>query len=54
MESLWPLTMYTDILKKIYGDYMQIPPENKRVQHHLEIKPILTEGERIELNKNFI
>lgn len=41
-------------LKKIYGDYMQIPPENKRVQHHLEIKPILTEGERIELNKNFI
>lgn len=40
-------------LKKMYGDYMQIPPENKRVQHHLEIKLILTEGERIELNKNF-
>ncbi|WP_040213672.1 LicD family protein [Clostridium polynesiense] len=40
-------------LKEMYGDYMKIPPENKRVQHHIEIKPILSEEEIIELNKNF-
>ena len=25
---------YDSILRKIYGDYMQLPPENKRVSHH--------------------
>lgn len=25
---------YDSILRKVYGDYMQLPPENKRVSHH--------------------
>ena len=25
---------YDSILRKLYGDYMQLPPENKRVSHH--------------------
>ena len=28
------LKNYDGYLKKIYGDYMQLPPENKRITHH--------------------
>lgn len=41
-------------LTVLYGNtYMQLPPENKRVYHNKSIKPILTEEEIIESNKNF-
>ena len=27
-------TAYDEVLTKLYGDYMQLPPEDKRVSHH--------------------
>ena len=28
------LEQYDKYLRKLYGDYMQLPPEEKRVSHH--------------------
>ena len=36
---------YDDYLKKMYGDYMQLPPEEKRVAHHY--------NEVVDLNKSY-
>ncbi len=33
-RELSGLKHYNEYLSKIYGDYMQLPPENKRVTHH--------------------
>ena len=29
------MTGYDDNLKRVYGDYMKLPPENERITHHL-------------------
>lgn len=34
-------------LKNIYGDYMKLPPENKRITHGIKIKKCI-QGERNE------
>lgn len=45
---------YHNYLKELFGEsYMQLPPEGNRVQHNTEIKPIITEKEEKELNKDF-
>ena len=45
---------YERFLENLYGkDYMQLPPENKRIHHNLYIKPILTKDEEEALNKGF-
>jgi lipopolysaccharide cholinephosphotransferase len=42
-------------LTNSYGkNFMTPPPQHKRVQHYLKLKPILTEEEQRELNKGFI
>ncbi len=43
-----------EVLKILYGrDYMELPPEYKRIQHNITIKPILEEEEKIKLNRGF-
>ena len=31
------LAGYDEILTLYYGDYMQLPPENQRVTHHIKV-----------------
>lgn len=33
-EEFWAPEGYDTILKNFYGDYMQLPPEEKRITHH--------------------
>lgn len=42
-----------EYLTVMYGDYMQLPPENKRKQHSLEFKLKLTKEEYRNLNKGY-
>jgi lipopolysaccharide cholinephosphotransferase len=45
-------------LKSLYGDYMTLPPEHKRMQHHKVLKPILTPEEEEKIvsryEKNYV
>ena len=34
-KSFLALKNYDYYLKHIYGDYMQLPPEEKRITHHM-------------------
>ena len=34
-ENFYIPEQYDTLLRKIYGDYMQLPPENERVPHHV-------------------
>ena len=43
---------YDKILRKIYGDYMQLPPEDKRVSHHYHYYLNLNERLTLEEIKN--
>ena len=36
-KSFFVLKDYDAWLKLLYGDYMQLPPENKRVTHGLKV-----------------
>lgn len=41
-------------LKSLYGsNFMELPPENRRVYHNTEIKTVLTEEEEKRLNEKF-
>ncbi|TDT50825.1 LicD family protein [Fonticella tunisiensis] len=44
---------YDEYLKIMFGDYMQLPPEEDRVSHNLGLKPILSEEEKASLNEGF-
>ena len=44
---------YHEYLTISYGDYMQLPPMEKRVQHHILIKTKLTAKEIQELNQGY-
>lgn len=33
-EKFYAPKLYDEVLKETYGDYMQLPPENKRIAHH--------------------
>ena len=37
---------YDRILKRMYGDYMQLPPEKERVSKHIDT--VIINGKRIE------
>lgn len=34
-EKFWGLSSFNNYLRNIYGNYMQLPPENKRRTHHI-------------------
>lgn len=36
-KEFWVISHYKEYLEKIYGDYMTLPPENKRVTHLVEV-----------------
>lgn len=44
---------YEQYLTNLFGDFMELPPEEERIPHNLGLKPILTEQEKMELNKDF-
>lgn len=44
---------YDAYLTVLYGNYMQLPPESRRVYHNKSIRTILTEEEIIHNNMNF-
>jgi len=45
---------YNAYLSNLYGStYMQLPPENKRAYHNIEMKTVLSREEEEELNRNF-
>ncbi|MBU5592427.1 LicD family protein [Clostridium sp. MSJ-4] len=45
---------YHAVLTSLFGsDYMDMPPEHKRVQHNIRIKSVLTKEEEEKLNEGF-
>jgi lipopolysaccharide cholinephosphotransferase len=54
-DSEFPVPNDTDTyLTNLYGkNYMELPPESKRVQHHKVLKAVLTDEEIRELNIGF-